>query len=216
MSNSSDPATFPDLNAAIQQLIAELEQAHRVFRAPAGSRKGVEAGDSQGERPAAIKALNAVVDFLIAIKAPDEIRAPIFALTMNLDDLSEGLVAPMLVPAARKRGRPPLRRAVQVQRAQLAWAMQMLIAAGDAPPTAARTIARWAKNWPAIAGLRRRHEDVWREVRRWWDAAQDGIAGQDVDATILSGGIKMQDEHGESLDRRRSAEAIVERGPLYP
>jgi len=122
----------------------------------------------------------------------------------------------MLLPAKRQRGRPPLRSVVTVQRGHLARAMQMLIAAGDAPPTAARTIAKWAREWPAPAGVKRRDEDVCREVRRWWDAARYGGAHRDVDATVLGGGIETLDAHGESLGLRKSAEAIVKRGTIYP
>lgn len=113
------------------------------------------------ERAGAGKSLAAMNDYLDHIGVPADLSVPSFALLAALQDLENGK-QPEMLKKAKVRHRPPIAIALQLERAQAAAAMQLLMDAGDTKEVAARAVTR-ALEKNGVLGL------TWKEVARWRD-----------------------------------------------
>jgi len=134
----------------LEKLCHDLREAVQVF--------------AEDERAGAGKSLAAVNDYLDDIGVPANLSVPLFALLAALQDLEHGKQPTMLTKVKVAHG-PPTAIAVQIERAQAAAALQLLMDAGDVKPIAARAAAR-ALEKNDLRGVTSQQVARWRDELR--------------------------------------------------
>lgn len=157
-------------------------------------------------RESVVMALDSVMEHLDGIGIAPDLKAPLFALRLALDDATRGAKNPLL--EVKKLGhRPPFTRVERLTRTHAAAAMQLLVDSGIRPTQAAQTVASAVRNWPWHGAK----SVLAANVTQWREDAMSGLVGEDDDATLYRG--LTTDESVEALGPKAVADAILDDPP---
>lgn len=167
-----------------EKLCDELRDANQTF--------------ADDERAGAGKSLDAILTYLDEMGMPADLRAPLFALFAALTDLQNGKQPEMLKKVDLPHA-PPVAIALQLERAQVAAAMQLLKDAGDTKEGAARAVIRRLEGG-GVSGV------TWQQVSHWRDDFRTRPKG-DLAASAFH--ALTQDYKTAGRDPRVDAEALL-------
>lgn len=154
-------------------------------------------------------ALVAVQQYLREIGIPEASLAPLFRLSIAIDDHLRGKPNPMLIEVPTPGNRPPENIDSEVIKGIASAAMTLLMDAGEKKEQAARivtrSIASWGDEVAALLYSPHRKTESWRKIFSWRDRIKRQDRNNDYGASV----------YYKAIDKVRKAKVDPRKGAAF-